>query len=136
MSYLLDTNILSELRKPCMDPGVGLWFQGVGGDQLFVSVMVLGEIRAGVERLRPRDPVQADGFDRWLGSVSGQFAGRILPVTPEVADRWGRLNSPNPLPVVDGILAATALVHGLTLVTRNTRDVRRTGVAILNPFNP
>ena len=136
MSYLLDTNILSELRKPRMDPGVGLWFQGVGGDQLFVSVMVLGEIRAGVERLRPRDPVQADGFDRWLGSVSGQFAGRILPVTPEVADRWGRLNSPNPLPVVDGILAATALVHGLTLVTRNTRDVRRTGVAILNPFNP
>lgn len=103
-------------------------------DQLFVSVLVLGTIRAGVERLRPRDSAQADLFDRWLGSVSRPFSGRILPVTVEVADRWGALNSNNPLPVVDGLLAATALVHRLTLVTRNPRDFHTTGATLLNPF--
>lgn len=134
MSFLLDTNVLSELRKPQADAGVEAWADTVRGDELFVSVLVLGEIRQGVERLRRRDPAQAGVFDAWLETLQRDYAERILDITAEIAQVWGRLNVPDPLPVVDGLLAATAQVHGLTLVTRNTRDVARTGVALLDPF--
>jgi len=97
-------------------------------------VLVVGEIRSGIERLRRRDPAQADELDRWLEGTNSTYTDRILPVTAEVADEWGRLNVPDPLPVVDGLLAATAKVHDLTLVTRNTTDIARTGVKVLNPF--
>lgn len=95
----------------------------------------MGEIRQGVERLRRRDPKQAKVFDRWLGDLRRDYGERILPVTAAVAEEWGRLDVPDPLPVVDGLLAATAKTHGLTLVTRNTGQVERAGVLLLDPFS-
>jgi len=135
MGFLIDTNVLSELRKKDRaDPGVMAWYTEVDGEQLATSVLVIGEIRNGIERLRRRDAMAATALETWLASVRSILAGRILPVTSEIADQWGRLGVPDALPVVDGLLAATALVHDLTLVTRNERDVERTGVRILNPF--
>ena len=134
MSFLLDTNVLSEIRKPDGNATVKAWFDAVPGDGLFLSALVLGEIRQGIERLQRRDPTQANVYDAWLETLRRDYRGRILPVTAEVAEVWGRFNVPDPLPVVDGLLAATAQVHDLTLVTRNTRDVLRTGVALLDPF--
>ncbi len=134
MSFLLDTNILAELRKPRPDPAVLEWFDSVEGRQLHVSVLVLGEIRQGIERLRRREPARAAAYDAWLETLRREFADRVLPVTEAIALEWGRLNAGDPIPVVDGLLAATAQAHGLTLVTRNVRDFGRTGVAVLNPF--
>jgi predicted nucleic acid-binding protein len=99
-----------------------------------MSVLTVGEIRRGIERLRRRDPAQANMFDEWLGGLLEEFAERLLLVTAEIADAWGRLGVPDPVPTVDGLLAATARVSGLTLVTRNTADLVRTGVQLLNPF--
>ncbi len=134
MSYLLDTNVISEARRPGGSQRVKQWLASVGGGDLYLSVLVLGEIRQGIERLRQRDPAQANVFDAWLGRLRQDYSDRILPITLEVAEEWGRLNSVRPLPVVDSLLAATARVHGLTLVTRNTADLAQTGVQILNPF--
>jgi toxin FitB len=135
LSYLLDTNVVSELRKAERgDRAVMAWFDGTDDEELQLSVLVLGELRQGVERLRLRDPVAARRLDAWLARLAEGYEGRILPVDERVAETWGRLNVPDPLPAVDGLLAATALVHELTLVTRNTRDVARTGVKLLNPF--
>ncbi len=96
----------------------------------------MGEIRRGIEGIRRRDPVSATHLDQWFATVQTRSAGRVLLVTPGIADRWGRLNVPDPLPVIDSLLAATALEHGLTLVTRNIKDVKQTGVSLLNPFLP
>jgi len=135
MGFLIDTNVLSELRKKQRaNPGVQHWFAGVKGESLYLSALVIGEVRNGIERLRRRDPVAAVHLERWLAKVETDMAGRILPVTTPIADRWGRLNAPDPLPVVDSLLAATALEHDLVLVTRNVDDVKRTGVRLLNPF--
>ncbi|MBI3183065.1 MAG: type II toxin-antitoxin system VapC family toxin [Myxococcales bacterium] len=134
MSFLLDTNVISELRKPKADRGVKQWFESVQEEDLFLSVLVLGEIRRGVELLRRRDPGQAALFDPWLASVKAGYAERILPVTEEVAEEWGRMSVPDPLPVTDGLMAATARVNGLTLVTRNTKGLERTGAAVFNPW--
>lgn len=135
MSWLLDTNIVSEVRKPGADRRVRSWFEQVSGERLFLSVLVLGEIRQGVERLRPRDPKRADIFEEWLRVLKTDYRDRILDVDEEVAEKWGVLNAGSPLPAIDGLLAATALVHDLTLVTRNVGDVVRTGVKVLNPFD-
>jgi hypothetical protein len=135
MGYLLDTNVLSELRRRSPDRRVTEWLASVPSAQLFLSVLVLGEVRIGIERLRRRDPPQAEVLDAWLSRMESAFADRILPVGPAVAEEWGRLNVPDPVPVVDGLLAATAKVHDLTLATRNTKDVARTGVSVLNPFD-
>ncbi len=134
MSFLLDTNVVSEIRKKTPDPGVSAWFAAVPATDLFLSALVVGEIRQGIDRLARRDPAQADVFERWLGQLVDVYGDRIIPVTADVAEAWGRLNVPDPLPVVDGLLAATALVHGLTLVTRNVDDVTSTGARLLNPF--
>ena len=136
MRYLLDTNIISELRKGRRaDEGVRFWMEATPASSLWVSVLVLGELRRGVEALRRRDPVSADVLEVWLRAQASMHAGRVLPVDEEVADRWGRLNVPDLVPTVDGLLAATALVHGMTVVTRNTRDFAPTGVELLNPFS-
>ena len=135
MRYLLDTNVLSELRKGARaHASVRAWFEAVDDDAVFTSVLVLGELRRGVESIRRRDPVAAVALEQWLERLKEQFAERLLPIDATTADRWGCLNVPDPLPTVDGLLAATALAHGMMLVTRNTRDVERSGVTMLNPF--
>ena len=134
MSFLVDTNVLAEVRKPKAHPAVVAWYDGVGEDELFLSVLVVGEIQQGVTRLWRRDPRQAAAFDAWLAKLRRQFADRVLPVSQDVALEWGRLSAGDPLPVVDGLLAATAVVHGLTVATRNVDDFERTGVAVFNPF--
>ena len=134
MSYLLDTNVVSEVRRQRPDPGVMQWFDSVRADQLYLSVMVVGEIRHGIERLARRDPGRASGFEKWLNDLQELYGNRVVPVTAAIAQVWGRLNAGDPPPVADGLVAATALVHGWTFVTRNTADVVRTGVRLINPF--
>lgn len=135
MTYLIDTNVISEMRKrDRMNAGVRSWFESVDADDFFLSVLVIGELRRGIERIRRRDLEPAERLDLWLDALLQTYETRILPVTPTIADRWGRLGVPDPVPAVDGLLAATALVHNLTLVTRNVDDVATTGVPVLNPF--
>lgn len=134
--YLLDTNVLSELRKrELCNAGVMKWFASTEEKSMFLSVLVLGEIRHGVELLRRRNATQAQQLDAWLHRISAQFAHHILPVDGAIADLWGSLGLEQPIPPIDGLLAATALYHGLTLVTRNASDTERTGVDVLNPFS-
>jgi predicted nucleic acid-binding protein len=136
VGFLLDTNVVSEIRKKKPHPGVSRWFSSVPESELFLSVLVIGEIRQGVERLARRDAAQAEVFESWLAQLVAVYEDRIVPITTDVAECWGRLNVPDPVPVVDGLLAATALVRGWTLVSRNTADVASTGVRLFNPFNP
>jgi hypothetical protein len=135
MGFLMDTNILSELRKEARcNPGVARWFDAVDEDELFLSVLTLGELRMGALGLARRGPGGAPHLEAWVNALHARYAGKILPVTVEIAERWAELSVPDRLPVVDGLLAATALVHRHVLVTRNTRDVAGTGVPLLNPF--
>ena len=135
MSYLLDTDVISELRKgKRAAPSVTAWFADLAEEEIFLSVLTIGEIRRGVESLRRRDPDTAASLDSWLARLREAHGDRILPVDRAIAEEWGRMNVPNPLPVVDGLLAATARVMGLILVTRNIADVEATGVDLLDPF--
>lgn len=136
MSYLLDTNVVSELRKREPDPNVMAWYSGVQSRQLYLSVLTLGEIRVGVEKSRRKDPAKAGVLQDWLNRMRAHYADRIVPVDAEVADAWARISVPDPLPVIDGLLAATASVRNWTFVTRNTADVAGCGVRTLNPFEP
>ncbi len=137
MSYLIDINIISEIRKGARcDPHVSAWYASIADEDIFLSTLVLGEIRKGVELVRSRDPGKAAMLERWLREVEAAFDGRVLGVDNAVSDNWGRLSAIRPVPVVDGLLAATALTNGLTLVTRNDRDVAGIGVTVLNPFKP
>jgi toxin FitB len=137
LSFLIDTNVISELRKrDRANAHVQAWFRDVPDETIHLSALVIGELRQGIERRRRRDPQGAWHLERWLQALIERYADRILAVDSAVAERWGSLNVPDPLPVVDGLLAATALVHDLTLVTRNTADVERSGAALLNPFLP
>ncbi len=135
MTFLIDTNIISEVRKgDRCDPAVAAWWNGVAEDDLWLSPLVLGEIRKGVELARRRDPQRAEALEGWLADVMSGFGNRILPVDADVAEQWGRMNAVRPVPVVDGLLAATAKANGLTLVTRNVADVAGLDVGALNPF--
>jgi predicted nucleic acid-binding protein len=135
VTYLVDTNVLSELRKGrrC-DPSVAAWFAGVADAELCLSVLAVGEIRRGIEAVRRRDGARAAALDQWLARLVRDHGERILPVDRQVAEEWGRLTAVRAASVVDVLLAATARVHGLTLVTRNIRDVQWTGVSCVNPF--
>ena len=136
MSYLLDTNVVSEVRKPSPNAGVATWFAEVNSADLHLSVLVVGEVRQGIERLRIRgDAKQAAIFEGWLEVLKTEFGDRLLPVTTAVAERWGALNANRPLPVVDGLLAATAAVHDLTLVTRDESLVDVPDVSVINPWS-
>ena len=133
--FLIDTNVVSELRKGARaNSDVRAWFEEHSTDSLWLSALVVGELRRGAELLRRRDTKAGRSLDRWLQTITADFGDRILPVTTEVCERWALLNVPDPLPVIDGLLAATALVHNLVLVTRNTADIERTGVGLVNPF--
>ena len=135
MAYLLDTNIISELQKGARaTPSVQAWFAQASYGDLFLSVLIIGELQQGIARLRRRDAPQASRLAEKLRTLESTFQDRILPITTPIAKRWAENNVPNPLPLVDGLLAATAQEHGLVLVTRNTRDVAPSGVATLNPF--
>jgi len=136
VAYLLDTNVVSEARKQAADSNVRAWLASVPDADLYVSVLVVGEIRQGIERLRRRDPAQVVVFETWLSTLLHDYADRIIPVTAEVAEEWGRLNVPDPLPVIDGLMAATAKLRGWTFVTRSVADLVRAGVRLLNPFDP
>jgi predicted nucleic acid-binding protein len=135
LSFLLDTNIISEVRKggDC-DPGVAAWYATIQVDEIFLSALVIGEIRKGVELLSRRDVLKAKRLDRWLVQVTQAFEGRILPVDGLVAEEWGKMSAIRTVPVIDGLIAATAKVRGLTLATRNVADVEGLGVKLLNPF--
>lgn len=136
MSYLLDTNVISELRKgERANPSVASWFADIADEEIFLSVLTVGEIRRGVESVRRRDPDSAATLDSWLARLSDAHRDRIVPIDRSIAEEWGRMNVPDPLPVVDGLLAATARILGLTLVTRNTADVEGTGIELLDPFS-
>ncbi len=133
--YLLDTNVASEAcKRRRANRNVLAWLETIEDSELFLSVLVLGEIREGVELVRQTDPRRARALERWLGGLKRKFADRLLPVNAAVADRRGRLSAIRPTSTVDGLLVATALVHGMTLVTRNERHVAHTGVRLLNPF--
>lgn len=134
MSYLLDTSVVSELRRRDPDTRVLNWYGTVRPADLYVSALTIGEIRRGVERLRRRDAMQAARLERWLTGLNASYRDRIVGVDASIAEEWGRINVPDPLPVVDGLLAASAIVRDWTLVTRNVRDVMRCGVRLLNPF--
>lgn len=136
MKFLLDTNVIAELRKGARaNPHVRSWFESLDSDAIMLSVLTIGEIRRGIENVRRRDPATAKALERWLRRLVAEHRDRILPIDLPVAEEWGRLNVPDPLPVVDALLAATAKVHGLTFVTRNVKDVARTGVELMNPFD-
>jgi toxin FitB len=133
--FLIDTNVVSELRKgERADPGVRGWFSKVDAAEIWLSVLVVGEIRRGIESIRKRDPKSAATLERWLVTLVKSHVRRILPVDAAIAELWGRLDASGRVPVVDGLLAATAILHDLTLVTRNVKDVAKTNVSVLNPF--
>jgi toxin FitB len=133
--YLVDTNVISEVRRQdrC-HPNVREWFMTVDTHAIYLSVLVLGEIRAGAERIRQQDHARAAELDGWLKQVTEKHKRRILGVDYEVARLWGSMKGKFEVPVIDGLLAATAQVHGLILVTRNIKDIERTGVSYLDPF--
>jgi hypothetical protein len=136
VKFLLDTNVISELRKrDRAHPNVARWVAATSAKDIGTSVIVLAEIRRGIELKRRSDPVQAVGLDRWFMQMRSRLGDRVLSIDEPVAEAWAMLSVPDPLPLIDGMLAATAAVHDLTLVTRNTADMRRTGVSLLNPFS-
>ena len=138
MSYLLDTNVVSELRKPEHrgDVNVRTWAGSRAPADLYLSVVTIMEIEIGIGRLHRRDPLQAGLLQVWLEErVLEVFAGRILPLDLAVARRAAHLHIPDPSPERDAMIAATATVHGLTVVTRNTADFEGLGVALINPWH-
>jgi predicted nucleic acid-binding protein len=135
--YLLDTNVLSELRKGRrMDARVRSWYHEVGTEEIWLSVLVVGELRRGIELVRRRDMRQAAALERWLARLVQEHSEHILPVDHVVAEEWGRLSALRSGSLIDSLLAATARVHSLVLVTRNERHVAWTGASYLNPFRP
>lgn len=134
--FLLDTNVILELRKRerCA-PRVDAWIRTIPREQIFISVLVIRELRRGVILKRRNDPESAAVLERWFASLTDLYAERILPVTIQIAEEWGKLSAVRPIPPEDGLMAATASVHGLTLVTRNVRNVDGLGVKMLNPWN-
>jgi predicted nucleic acid-binding protein len=137
VKYLVDTNVISEVRKgPRCDKSVMSWWMGIPPESIFLSVLTIGEIRKGVENIRRRDGRSASALESWLLQIIRHFRDQILPIELEIVEEWGWMSIPNPLPVVDGLLAATAKVRGLTLVTRNIADMERADVSLLNPWEP
>lgn len=133
--FLLDTVIVSELRKKRPNAGVVRWVSKQRDDQSYLSVVTLGEIERGIEKRRQADAEFADTLAVWLENLIRLYADRILPVTPGVARRWGCLSAQLGHEGADVLIAATALVHGLTVVTRNVGDFEPTGVKVIDPFS-
>jgi predicted nucleic acid-binding protein len=135
--YLLDTNVISEISKGTRgDDHVAVWWASMEPQHLCVSALVVGEIRAGIEKLRLREAARARAFERSLVLIVDMFADRIIGIDRRIAEQWGRLNAQRTRPAVDGLIAATALVLSMIVVTRNVRDFEGSGVQVLNPFEP
>ena len=135
MAYLIDTNIISEIQKGNKaDPGVKKWYATVDEDQIYLSVLVMAELQQGIELLRRRDVKQAKILDKRMRTFRETMEDRILPINLNIAMRWAKNNVPDRFPVIDGLLAATAIEYDLILVTRNVKDVERSGARLLNPF--
>jgi len=136
VKYLADTNVISEVRKGrrC-NAAVWDWWS-VNAADVFLSVLTIGEIRKGIEGVRRKDPRTAAALEQWLTRLTTAYSDRILPIDLDIAQEWARMSVPDPVSLIDGLLAATAKTRGLILVTRNTSDIARTGVAFLNPWVP
>jgi predicted nucleic acid-binding protein len=135
--YLVDANVISELRRPSPNRAVAAWLASTDDTLLFISVLTLGEIRQGIDTCG--DAAKRAALEMWLGDMLGQYADRVLPIDRAVAERWGRIGAAaraasRPLPVIDALLAATALHHDLTVVTRNVDHIAPTGAAFLDPW--
>ncbi|NBC11202.1 MAG: PIN domain-containing protein [Planctomycetes bacterium] len=138
MKTLLDTCVLSELQKPRGKASVRAAVEALPDDDLYLSALTVGELAQGIAQLPAGKRKRT--LERWLVALETDHAPRLLPVDAEVARRWGQLNARlrhegRPIPAIDGLLAATALAHGLHLMTRNTRDFEPTGVPLLNPWS-
>lgn len=133
--FLIDTNVISEVRKGVRaNPAVRAWFRNHAAQAHYLSALTAGEIRRGIEQVRTKDPVKAAVFEQWLSEITAIFEGRILGIGLDEAETWGRLGADRNLPEVDGLIAATALAHGLAVVTRNVRDFADSGVKVINPW--
>ena len=136
MKYLLDTNVISEHRKrERADPAVSAWFNTVAGKDLYLSVLAVGELCKGVERLRKQDPAQALALSRWIEGLHTMFASRLVEVDLRTAEEWGRMNAARSLPAVDSLMAASAKVHDMVFVTRDEFRIAEFGIRLLNPFS-
>jgi hypothetical protein len=135
VKFLLDTNVISEIRKrDRAHANVARWVKQTPAREIGTSVLVLAEIRRGIELKRRKDPEQAAALDRWFAQVRSRLGDRVVPVDEPIAEAWALLSVPDPIPFIDGLLTATAKVRGLTLVTRNAAPLTRTGVSLLDPF--
>lgn len=132
--YLLDTNIISETRKSRADAGVIAFLSAADSGGLYLSVLTLGELRRGVAAKRRTDRAAGDQLGVWVDGIEANFGDRLLSIDVPTARRWGELSARRSLPVVDTLIAATAISHDLTLVTRNTRDIEPTGVRLIDPW--
>ena len=136
MKYLLDTNVVSETRRKSPNLNVMAWLDRADQSDLCLSVLTVGELIKGTALLRRTDPAGAASLEHWIRGLELFFADRILSIDTDIARMWGEISAPRPLPVIGALLAATAQVRGLTLVTRNIADVASTNVAWLNPWEP
>lgn len=135
MRYLVDTNVISELRKGnSCNRNVERWHREIDETDIFVSVLVFGEIRKGAEKIRHRDPERAGVLEDWIVALYAALGDRVLPLTAEIAEEWGRMSAMRTVPIVDCLLAATAKVHELTIASRNTADFAGLDVPVFDPF--
>ncbi len=134
VNYLLDTNVISETRRKSPNIGLQTWLQQANPQALYVSVLSFGEIAKGIELIGHKDPDASLALKEWFGEIHRLYADRLVHIDVDVAQEWGRISAIRSLPVIDGLLAATAVVHGMTLVTRNLRDMEGTGALVFNPW--
>ncbi|PAL26045.1 hypothetical protein B9K05_07920 [Acetobacter syzygii] len=134
MRYLLDTNVLSETRRKRADPKVTAFLKTADAGSLFISVLTIGELRKGISIKGRTDPDAAGQLAAWVDGIEQSFADRIVSIDTAVSCRWGELSADRSRPVIDTLIAATALVHGLTLVTRSGSDLHGIDVPIINPW--
>jgi hypothetical protein len=133
LSVILDTNVISEIRRG-RNADVTAWFAAIIPERVYTSVIVLGEIRRGIELIARRDKVQAQVLERWYAHMRRQLGNRVLPIDEAVMTIWSTISVPDRLPAYDGLIAATALAHGMAIATRNAADYRRVGVDVIDPW--
>ena len=136
MTYLLDTNVISAFRTKTGQARLRPWLLRVGPEEFYLSVMTVGEVQRGIEKLRRTDASEATKIEDWLAHIRTSFAARILPVDETAALQWGRFGQKARGDHADALIAATALSRGMVLVTRNTKDFEPRGVQVVNPFGP